>query len=186
MKTGAVVVALSLLAPSLAAGQMAGGPPASRDEKIASAMRGGPPQITSGATLLAWPRVKGDKPELLRAGSNGWVCYARSRPEIDNAMCYDPVFQEWMAAIRTHSPLRVSRIGLAYLLAGGFIGSAADPYATGPTPTNDYGRDGPSMMILSPDPSAYAGLPTKRSAGPYVMYAGTPYAHIMVPVAANR
>jgi hypothetical protein len=39
-------------------------------------------------------------------------------------------------------------------------------------------------MILVPDPKMLEGISTDpQSGGPYVMYKGTPYAHIMVPVA---
>ncbi len=39
-------------------------------------------------------------------------------------------------------------------------------------------------MVIVPDPATLAGLPTTPVGdGPYVMWAGTPYAHIMMPVA---
>ncbi len=38
-------------------------------------------------------------------------------------------------------------------------------------------------MIIVPDVEMLAGLPTDpHSGGPWVMYKGTPYAHIMIPV----
>ena len=178
----AVGAGLCIAAP--APGQMGGTSNAAPAEKIPDSMAAGPASVTTRAAVMDWPAVKGGSPALLRAGTNGWICYPRSSKAIDNAMCLDPVFQQWMNAIRTKTSPRITRIGIAYLLAGGFIGSARDPFATGPTDTNDWGRDGPMIMVISPDPSLYAGLPTRRSAGPYVMFAGTPYAHIMVPVAS--
>ena len=39
------------------------------------------------------------------------------------------------------------------------------------------------LMIVVPDPKHLEGMPAKRSnGGPRVMFAGTPYAHIMVPI----
>ena len=39
-------------------------------------------------------------------------------------------------------------------------------------------------MIIVPDEALLAGLPTTPvKDGPYVMWSGTPYAHIMIPVA---
>jgi hypothetical protein len=39
-------------------------------------------------------------------------------------------------------------------------------------------------MIIVPDNALLAGLPTDpENGGPYVMWKGTPYAHVMVPVA---
>ena len=36
------------------------------------------------------------------------------------------------------------------------------------------------------DPALLAGFPTEHgTGGPYVMYAGTPYAHLMVPVVGD-
>jgi len=175
---------LAVALSATATAQMAGGAGGTASEKIVNAMRAGPPQVTAKATIMDWPAVKGGTPVQLRAGTNGWICYPRSSKVVDNAMCFDPVFQLWLDAIRSKTSPRITRIGVAYLLAGGFIGSARSPFETGQTSTNDWGRDGPSMMVISPDPSLYAGLPTRRSDGPYVMYAGTPYAHIMVPVGA--
>jgi hypothetical protein len=41
-------------------------------------------------------------------------------------------------------------------------------------------------MVIAPNTEALAGITTDpESGGPWVMWAGTPYAHIMVPVAAH-
>ena len=41
-------------------------------------------------------------------------------------------------------------------------------------------------MILVPDLKSLAGISTDpKNGGPYVMYAGTPYAHIMAPITAS-
>jgi hypothetical protein len=38
-------------------------------------------------------------------------------------------------------------------------------------------------MLIVPDPATLAGFSTDHlSGGPYVMWTGTPYAHLMVPV----
>jgi hypothetical protein len=42
------------------------------------------------------------------------------------------------------------------------------------------------MMVITPDPAAFASLPTViETDGPYVMWTGTPYVHLMVPFAAR-
>jgi hypothetical protein len=44
--------------------------------------------------------------------------------------------------------------------------------------------EGPHLMLIVPDPALLEGIPTDfNSGGPYVMWKGTPYAHVMVPVA---
>ena len=55
------------------------------------------------------------------------------------------------------------------------------------TPDNHWSLHGPHMMILVPDTKALAGISTDpKNGGPYVMWAGTPYAHIMAPTADDE
>lgn len=185
IRAASLVLAVAL--SSGAGAQMSGGAPSTTPaEKIRSAMNAGPPQITASARILDWPAVRGGKPVELRAGTNGWVCYPRTRADVDNSMCLDPVFQEWLEAYKGKRAPRLTGIGVAYGLGGGYVGSATDPFAAGKTADNDWGSDAPGLMIVSPDSTLYAGYPTKRSNGVYVMFAGTPYAHLMVPVRARK
>ena len=75
------------------------------------------------------------------------------------------------------------RAAVAYMLQGDAGASNIDPYATGPTSDNDWVMTGPHVMVIVPDPSSLDGMPTDaKSGGPWVMWKGTPYAHIMVPL----
>jgi hypothetical protein len=66
---------------------------------------------------------------------------------------------------------------------GGGMASNSDPYAMAETADNHWGLHKPHMMIVVPDLRSLEGLSTDpENGGPYVMYAGTPYAHIMAPV----
>jgi len=102
-------------------------------------------------------------------------------------MCFDKAWQAWLQAYLTHKPPQLSSIGVSYMIApGGGTGSNTDPYATAPAADNEWGHDAPHLMIVVPDLAALQGLPTTRQDGaPFVMWTGTPYAHIMVPLAAN-
>jgi len=45
-------------------------------------------------------------------------------------------------------------------------------------------ESGPHLMLMPKDPTSLANYPTDFTAGaPYVMFPGTPYAHLMIPVA---
>ena len=71
-----------------------------------------------------------------------------------------------------------------YMLEGGTDASNTDPYATEPTADNDWVKTGPHVMVVGSQELLH-GLSVGRQAGyqaPYVMWAGTPYAHLMVPV----
>ncbi len=69
-------------------------------------------------------------------------------------------------------------------MLAGDEGSNIDPFAEAPTPDNEWVVEGPHIMIVVPDPAMLQGIPTDpNNGGPYVMWKGSPYAHIMIPVA---
>ena len=54
-----------------------------------------------------------------------------------------------------------------------------------PTADNQWVVSGPHLMLLTPDAKALDAYPTDpKAGGPWVMWKGTKYAHVMVPVAA--
>jgi hypothetical protein len=159
--------------------------PASPAAKIANAMSAAPRSISTTATILYWPAAEGAKPPVLRAGSNGWVCYPdMPMSEGNDPVCLDATWQRWADALSSRKAPTTDRVGVAYMIApGGAWGSNSDPYATKRTAENEWGFDPPHLMILVPELRALEGLSTSRAGGgPYVMFRGTPYAHVMVPV----
>ena len=101
----------------------------------------------------------------------------------DSPMCFDAVWEEWAPAWVNKKPFKTSKVGMAYMLMGDNGASNKDPYAAEPTADNDWVVEGPHLMILVPDPKMLDGVSTDpHNGGPYVMWKGTPYAHIMVPV----
>jgi hypothetical protein len=93
-----------------------------------------------------------------------------------------------MAAYMSKTPPTITELSVSYMLAGegdAMGTSNIDPYATEPTPDNQWVKEGPHLMILVPDPSALEGLSTDPKDPVYVMWKGTPYAHIMVRIAAS-
>jgi hypothetical protein len=154
-------------------------------QKIANAVRAAPASISAKATIMDWPAAEGGKMETLRAGTNGWTClpdFPATRG--DDPMCVDDQWMSFMNALSTKTTPQVVREGIGYMIApGGSYGSNTDPFATKPTPENEWGYDPPHLMLLVRDPRALEGIPTKRESGvPWVMWTGTPYAHIMVPL----
>jgi hypothetical protein len=97
-------------------------------------------------------------------------------------MCLDAVWQAWLAAFVAGEPPVIERVGIAYMLLGDGGASNVDPFAVGPTADNEWHESGPHLMILAPR-GAMEGLSVDHhGGGPYVMWAGTPYAHMMVPI----
>jgi hypothetical protein len=70
-------------------------------------------------------------------------------------------------------------------LAGGSDASNTDPYASKPTSANHWITTGPHVMVVGADQAFYDAYPKGAdpdTSVPYVMWAGTPYQHLMAPV----
>jgi hypothetical protein len=156
-----------------------GGAPVSDAVLIANALSAAPASIAAGAT------VKGHDGRVLRQGTSDWVCLP-DMPEVpnDSPMCLDAPWRAIIDAwVNKRTTPNVREVGFAYMLQGDMPVSNTDPFATTPTPTNQWIQHGdPHMMVFIPDLRLLEGMSTDpTSGGPYVMWKGTPYAHIMVP-----
>jgi len=154
------------------------------DDAIADAMSAAPDSVARDATIVAYP----DGPELnvLREGTNGWLCVASSPAAVAAGLqdpnCMDAVWQDWLEAFMAGETPTIDSIGISYMLAGDAGAGNVDPFATGPEDDETWHASGPHIMIVMPDHD-YSGVPTDHTyGGPYVMWADTPYAHIMIPV----
>jgi hypothetical protein len=151
-------------------------------QKIALAMSAGPAEISKNATIFDMP-VPNAKPKQLRTGTNGWACYAM----IDGPMCLDKEWQKWLEAWMSKSELTIEGTGIGYMLQGDKGVSNTDPYAKGATATNQWVVAPPHVMVLYQDPKMLEAYPTDpKTGGPWVMWKGTPYAHVMVPVSPTQ
>lgn len=162
-------------------------PAASRavDKKaIQSAMQAAPKKVSAAATIIA-PGADG-KMRVLREGTNGFTCMADNpaTPGPD-PMCMDKNALEWASAWMERKPPPAGKVGFMYMLAGGTDASNTDPYASKPTAENQWVKTGPHVMIVGADASFYDLYPKEAkpdTSVPYVMWAGTPYQHLMIPV----
>jgi hypothetical protein len=147
---------------------------------IAKAVSAAPPEIGKHATVMA-AGADGQMKEL-RAGTNGWMCMVAA----GNPMCLDKEWQAWGDAwMNKKDPPQPKTVGVAYMLRGDTGASNTDPYATKQTPDNQWVVSGPHIMILPTDRNQLDTLSTDpTTGGPWVMWKGTKYAHIMVPTAA--
>ena len=84
----------------------------STEAKIKLAVSAGPADISRKAAVVE-PGEKGEMKQL-RAGTNGWVCYAAVR----QPMCLDKEWQKWAAAWLSKSDLKLEGTGIAYMLRG--------------------------------------------------------------------
>lgn len=149
---------------------------------IHNAMSAAPDAIAKDATI-----VDGNN-QVLRAGTNGWVCMP-DNPAVPNnsPMCLDAPWLDFIGAMMSKQQPRLTGIAIAYMLQGDMPVSNMDPFATAATADNQWiENSGPHIMIALPDAKHLEGLSTDpKSGGPFVMWKGTPYAHIMIPAPAR-
>jgi len=156
--------------------------------KIADAMSAGPPSIANDATILDWALDDAGKFVVLREGSNGWYCQPDTPgTPTDDPQCSDATWMEWIYAFLAGEEPQITVPGIAYMLQGDSAASNTDPFATEPAAGEDWVVDPAHIMILLPEGTGQSVFSTDPdSGGPFIMWAGTPYEHVMVPVAAGE
>jgi hypothetical protein len=139
-----------------------------------------PEQVVKGSTIVAMD--KGGTSRTLQKGSNDFTCMVMGD---GTPMCADKNGMEWAHALMTRTAPPANKIGFMYMLNGDAVGvSNTDPFATAATAGNHWVKTGPHVMILGPGAKTL-GYPRTADADPntpYVMWADTPYEHVMIPV----
>ena len=167
---------------------VAGQDDADAQTKIENARKGAPSTVSTEATILDWDMDDAGKFVVLHEGSNGWFCLPDDpATPSDDPMCADQTWLNWLYAFVAGEEPPTEVVGLSYMMQGGTTASNTDPLATEPAEGEDWITDPPHVMLLLPgdiDQSAYS---TDHDSGePYIMWAGTPYEHIMMPVAEGE
>jgi hypothetical protein len=103
--------------------------------------------------------------------------------------CDDAIWDALINAMMNKKEFKANKFSVSYMLDGegsalGF--SNSDPYAKDPQKSDDWVKEGPHLMIIAPDRAMLEGLSTDPKDPVYVMWKDTPYAHIMVKVAAEK
>jgi hypothetical protein len=156
----------------------------SADETSRNAMSAAPLAIAKDATLIGWPATEGGDMVVLRQGTNDWACVADwpATPGND-PQCNDPVWTVWSDAFAAGKEPEITAPGIAYMLVGGSDPSNTDPMAMEPAPGEDWVTTPPHIMLLLPGGFDTGQFTTDHTSGfPYIMFEGTPYEHLMIPV----
>ena len=152
-----------------------------KEALIASAESAGPPAVTSKATIKATDGA------TLRKGSNDYTCYPQQKAM--GPMCNEAVWDALIGAMMNKESFKADGFSVSYMLAGEGTAlgvSNSDPYATEPDKSDDWVKEGPHLMIAVPDSAMLDGMSTDPNDPVYVMWKDTPYAHIMVKIAADQ
>ena len=150
----------------------------SNAEIIRSALSAGPREVSEHAAVLA-PDANGKLAEI-RAGTNGWTCLADEpdTPGLD-PMCIDKQSMLFIQSLMSKAAKPANTApGIVYMLKGGSDISATDPFQA---TTTNYVDSPPHYMIMWPYDAKSTGFSTTpKKTGTWIMWAGTPYAHLMI------
>jgi|SRR5579863_987572 len=150
-------------------------------EYTAQALSAAPKAVGKDATVARMDET--GKMTTIRAGKNGFTCMVVGKEK----MCADANSLAFFDAWAKHQPAP-EKLGLTYMLAGDDGASNTDPYATKKTADNHWVVTGPHVMVVGASAKSL-GLASGADAdpsGPYMMWAGTPYEHAMIPVGAPK
>ena len=145
--------------------------------KIARAMSAGPVEVANGARIVDTDTQ--GKTIVLREGNNGFTCMPGNPKGVaEPRMCVDGPAMQWYDDAKAHKPKPTNTVpGVTYMLAGATQRSDSDPHDTTSMPI----EIGPHWMIMWPFDAKTTGLPTAhKSTGAYIMWAGSPYAHLHI------
>ena len=119
-------------------------------EKIADALRAGPPFITKDAVIADWPAnpmAPNAEYRILRAGKSDWTCLAGipGYPH-DEPMCLDKTSMQWIKNSLAGRPVHIDQIGVMYMFSGAWV---PDLHGTSQSADHTY-HVGPHAMIITP------------------------------------
>ena len=139
--------------------------------------------------------VMGGNGEVLREGSNGWTCMSGNpRPFPENGwstvheampMCGDAEALKWMNAALSGAKPQMDRDSYIWMLQGdvGEDNTKMGVLDKENSVPGQWIESGPHLMLMPKDPSTIENFTDDFSTGePYVMFPGSDYAHLMIPV----
>lgn len=151
--------------------------PTSETDYIAKVKTAAPEKIVSKASIV---KIEDGKPRELQAGSNGFTCLVA--PD-GTPLCADENGMEWVKAVAAKSA-PPDEVGFIYMLAGDTGTSNHDPHQR--ESHQHWVQTGPHVMIVGPTVREMTGysrsLDVADPSQPYVMFPGTRYEHLMLPV----
>ena len=157
--------------------------PMTKDQKIQNALSAAPAGISKEAAVMDMGAAPGAPMVELRKGVNGWTCL----PDVpdtpgNDPMCMDKAAMQWADAWMSKKTPTLTGMGIGYMLQGGSTADNDDPFAKTPKAGKNWLMEPPHLMVFGTKipPGAYPT--TAVMTGPWVMWAGTPYEHLMVPV----
>jgi hypothetical protein len=149
----------------------------SKELKVARAISAAPSNIAKAAKVVDMDDMGNET--VLREGTNGYTCYPGHPGAVaGQPFCANEAAVQWEHDLAAHKPKPTNaEPGIEYMLQGGTDWSASDPSATSGTPI----KEPPHWMIMWPvDPKTTGLSVAPKLTGTWIMWAGTPYSHLMI------
>lgn len=158
----------------------------SEKEQTALALSAAPARISKDAGVMIFG-ADGKLTEV-RKSNNGFTCIPTimNLPDPD-PMCMDAAVQQWVTDITNNAPKPTNTVpGIAYMARGG-----SHFEKDGKVVMSGEGakvvKEPPHWMVMWPFDPAATQLPTAPNpSGVYIMFAESPYAHLMVYQDPNK
>ena len=159
----------------------------SQEEKIKLALSAAPSRISKDAAVML-PDKDGKLVEV-KKGTNGFTCIPtiNNRPEPD-PMCFDTAVGQWVDALVNKKEKPGNTVpGISYMARGGFHWEKDGKILMEEAPGAKLVKEPPHWMLMWPFDSKEAKLPTlPNPSGVYIMFDGSPFAHLMVYQDPNK
>ena len=167
------------------------GPHTSTEWKIWAYSTAAPSFIASGCKVMELDGT------VLREGLNGWTAMPgnpRGMSDPENGwkdpheampMVMDAQAMKWAMAFMSGKKPELDNDGWMYMLHGdmGEDNTKQSVFNKEDAAEGHWIESGPHIMLMPKDPSSLKGLTSDfNSGGPYIMFEGTGYDHVMIPL----
>ncbi len=159
----------------------------SKEELIKLAMSAAPSHISKDATIS----IPGEDGKLVevKKGTNGFTCI----PDIDgmpkpDPICADPAAWQWVNDLTSGAPKPTNSVpGISYMAKGGWHFEKDGKILMKNEPGTKAVKEPPHWMVFWPFDQKTVRLPIMpNNFGVYIMWEGTPYAHLMIYQNPNK
>ena len=157
------------------------------EDLIKLSLSAAPPHIAKDAAVMV-PGEDGTLKEV-RKGTNGFTCIptVNYREEPD-PMCMDAAVGQWAKDLMSGAPKPSNTVpGISYMARGGMHWEKNGKILMKEEPGSKLVKEPPHWMMMWPFDSATTKLPTHPNpSGAWIMFDGTPYAHLMIYQDPNK
>ena len=152
----------------------------SEGEQVKLALSGAPPHLVKEVGVMIYG-ADGKLTENKKS-TNGFTCIptVMNLPDPD-PMCMDAAVQQWMNDLLDGAPKPTNTVpGIAYMARGGSHFEKEGKVVMGGDGAKTV-KEPPHWMLMWPFDAEATKLPTAPNvSGVYIMFEGTPYAHLMM------